>query len=428
MPLSNAEKNANALELTLIHSSLVSIHQHPGASQEIQIIINAIANFVDEEDISINAVPATNERLINIVETTLREIPAKRQQFLMQQLRAWSPEYKELSKRLSVTNRATHAEQPRGIIRSLQIGKMADRVWGEDIDTRIALKSVIKYPEENFEDGIHILPPVSLVAGANATDQEVKEPHLFYENSIRTVVENNNNKDKNLTLLTQVNCGDNHWELAITTLQQGNVTSSTLWDSMASVNKTALNNMQTAINRLIKPENTSPIKVAAQAVGIQKNGMSCWDYTLQKSLQIKYENDDSIDPALNRIRDTRNSSQALREACTDVIIQNHTTLHDEKEELNTIDTTDEKSRDTTLFGLLAKDKLLQVKFDGLMASKLHALYLTATNKDLDSLLVTQARKFAFEKLSSSFGLFKPKSPGALQDSSEEEVKCNKLKN
>lgn len=311
--------------------------------------------------------------------------------------------------------------QPRNLKRTLvETGEAPARVWGDDLDIRALLGSEITDPELIHHDGTYILPPVSVVAGDYASEQERDNPHTFLQNHLQAVCENN--PDKSIAVLVPVNCGQLHWMLFKAEIENGKVEHARLIDSMSGASSVALHNVVKATKAL------GCDRVRSVARNVQTNGYSCMDYTVQKALQEKYAAvTDVPDVGLQAIHAAENAKD-LRAAVVDTIIQHNEVLArneklvtDDVKRVFTQDVQPEQLENVlqaaltcpagkTISHIIAENsRNWQIRFDEALAKTLDALYKDVANKcKADKDLFAEARVVAYQQTRDNFSLFASK--------------------
>lgn len=388
-------------------------------NEKLDDLFRTIENTLKDNKIVLE-LDVLNERLQKIVTEAMYE---EQQDTFLQDLAEWVNDYIEQEKKDKQRSLTIHAGQARGIYRSLKdFGHVDEKVWGEDLDILHVLKGVIiiSPASQDIQDkGAYILPPISLDEGPDLFISKVNE----YCNA---------HPNKSMTLLFSVSAGS-HWRLARVDITQGEVTGALLWDSLANKrlkNTTAFKTMQAAVSTLSR----NNVAVQAQAVGIQHNGHSCMDYTVQKALQLKFKENDRLPAGLLRIRQADPKKPiALRKAIidhikfgspelTDVQVavtgQKNTLLNIVKqtgvEPGRPVPVNKKAALESALFKALADvnnvanidNKELQKNFDELMARALDGLYQT-NHQGSEKELFDLAREHAFQQLLQKFGLFPP---------------------
>ncbi|EKD71135.1 MAG: hypothetical protein ACD_46C00264G0001 [uncultured bacterium] len=409
MSLSAEQKRRNDEELYLLEIELLALYKgEQYVQRQINKILPDIKAFLDEQEIIVS-IDAGKKTLMQLIE---KQIFLQEDQLLFQEkLLTWAQEYKELEKQSTVEMRQLARQESRGIIQNLMEGRSVDEIWGTDHDLRIVLQNEIRNPSEVKKSGTHILSPVSIVAGIHASEEERQQPQTYLKNVITDAIKSAPNA--NLNLLVPVNSGQHHWMLVEAKIEKGEVKQATLIDSShnAALQDTpAFKNVEKAIIEI-----TPTAKVNATATGVQNNGSSCMDYTIQAALQIKYPKEKIIDAGLTSIRDAKNAEE-LRVAVTDKLIENVPQITEQKKKIEEpakeifANPPTPENLEKELFQKLAADEKardLQVKFDALMAEKLDLLFIANLDnpKINEKNLVDEARKAAFEEMRRTFSFF-----------------------
>jgi hypothetical protein len=180
--------------------------------------------------------------------------------------------------------------------------------WGTDLDIQnyfrgqLANSEVLKQDarEDASSARTYIFPPVSLTENAGFTFASA------LSDAINAVKENQLQGAVSLRFL--VNDGDEHWLVAEIEMHGGEVIAANLWNSLsgdvnAAKQKIPFQNFSTAVQQ------HSRVIPNLELAGIQHNGYSCMDYSLQK-----------IDPKLAGITD----AAELRFKVIKQIVANHT--------------------------------------------------------------------------------------------------------
>lgn len=408
MTLSIAQQNYNREQLQLIKALILSLQPYHDKGEQLQHIEELILRALDHHEILLGLAEG-DQRLQNLLQDALRD-----SQNLEQKLERWALHYKKLEKKASKELRRLSNKQAHGIARSLMTTGVASYVWGNDYDLRILFKDIMTDSHDITESGTYILPPISLVAAAHASQAE-QSP--FLKESIEPALKAS--KNKNITLLIPVNCRQSHWCLAEIKMNDGSLQSATLWDSVANPNlkeTQAFQNMQKMVSQ-INPK----AHCDAKTTGKQTDGFSCMDCTAQKAL-VLFSETKYLDQGSIAVRDAADS-KTRREAVITKIIENHPQLKAKQEcarrdetnevfknpkltpevEEELLTTLENKANavDTEKF---AKIRKLQIEFDAILAETLSALYQSKPNED-EEVLLKIARKEAFHSIKNNFGFF-----------------------
>lgn len=358
----------NQRELGYIAEYLLERVQSEESQKSVPDVIEFVSDFLKGNKIALDV----DDHTLELKELLFRLISKNKMTQLFEVLKKWAAGYEaaaKLAEKQAEENKRIFAAQPHGIYRGLiEKQKIGYTVWGEDLDILVLLKGIVTMgPKDISEDGIYILPPVS-IEGLKDKLKEVRDAH----------------SDKALTLLVPVNRGQNHWQLAIADAKNGKVTGLTIWDSIKE--------------------------------GVQKNGYSCMDFSVRQALTIKFANK-APTPDLQAIIDAKDAQQ-LREAVVNRILHVHSKMKDDADlhqsvreqvaqrpQVEKIQAIDINNEDQLHVELL-KNRNMQEEFDGLMAIELDKLYKDNQDEDEDEEdLIKIARKLAYQIFLTKFGMF-----------------------
>ena len=357
------------------------------------IILNEFENMVSE--------------LLRLLQKEVLEEKEDQHRFNLA-LGSWISQVKhkqQLDKEFTQSLTSSHA---RGIRATLCDGESAEKVWGNDDDIRVILRSVITHPDHVKESGCYILPPVMIVSGGLSAEQEQKTPHIFLENHFKDVVANKPKGD--VILLAPVNSGQNHWMLVEAHVSNGELKSAVLRDSMKGSNNVvektdAFKNMSIAAKNV-----NASVKVSGVSDNKQSNGHSCMDYTIQTALQISLKNGADLDENQIKITQADSEKKLREEIVRNIILSDVKLAVKEKSVSDDVEALfkQEKANEEQIAKVLSKPKAVEVQkqFDELMASELDRLFKDPKNDFVsEKKLRDKARQFAFDTL--KFKLFPP---------------------
>lgn len=257
-------------------------------------------------------------------------------------------------------------------------GQVSHANWGTDRDVIYALGHLItRDPSRNITAaGSYILSPVSLTNSIDPIRDHLQE-------SLRAVTDLSIND--HVSVYVPVNCGNNHWCLAKFEIENQTLVSATLWDSLsgdksASESTLAYKNLQTVVH-----ETAATVTVSSELTGIQKNGYSCMDYSIQEALSAAGHVDHPIVKATNAadlrlavVKEIAHHHPVLNEAgiadsltLEDVGEVSSSSTHQPKKKIAIPEVT---ADDTAFVAETLKDKKKQIKFDEVFSRELNALY------------------------------------------------------
>lgn len=397
------------LFLTTVVKDMVS--GDPQALQRANKLIDALVDFMQREKLTLQYASDNqhNQRLLDLLITAAVEDAIQLEQF-NESLAKWASDYRVFLANDTAAVRAKHAAQPPGILRTLLSGKPANNIFGDDYDARLVLKEVLIRNAAEVQPGrFNVLAPISLDTPGQLRD--VMADIL------------KGNEDKSFGLLLLANCGQSHWRVVMTEVQDGKVKNALLWDPMSGsasqLRKTKYyENLQLAINQINEDESVEP---RVSMAGLQRNGHSCMDRGVQKILQLA--------AVANDITAVQ-SDDDLREAIEAAVCVNHAELLaeseesqedesdsesvasvEEVEEVNPLAALDSASDDfeDQLHDLLAKREqhAEQIQFDEDMAKKLQAELDKLTEHDskaAENPLFDGARVYAYNEMLARFGV------------------------
>lgn len=418
MRLSESENNLNGRELAEIKQAILTETSVANTSAQQETLVDLLAvtqRMFGHKGLLLSDLG--KQSLAFLLHDAIKDNLSKKQ--YKKQLQQWVEiTYPALLKQAEDEQQILYAQQPLNLTRTLVERGQADaRAWGDDADIRTVLGSEIVHPEAVTKAGTYILPPVSVVAGNDASEQEIKSPHTFLQNHLETVCQRN--PESAIRVLVPVNCGQMHWMLFQADLKNGKVESAQLSDSMSGASQDALSNVAKAVKEF------GCNKVESIARKVQSNGYSCMDYTVQKALQEKYASVDNVQDAGLKEIYAAESAEDLRSAVVDTIIRHDIRLANNetlvasgaknafsrdvkpdqlKEVLNAALTC---PADKTISKMIVDNtKKLQINFDEVLAKKLDALYKDVANESKsDEVLFDQARVVAYQETRRKFGLF-----------------------
>lgn len=437
MPISESQINENARVVDQI-AGLLAIVNNQRDNAKLQQLAQQVKQSLTAANLFIDLDSKAKE-LEALIQAGLKS--AQFEQDLQHWIADYLAHYEELGAEATKKNRELFANQPLGITHYLlHWGMVVPEVWGDSNDIRVVLKNVMTEPEDINAAGTYILPPIAIVPGPHATQAEKNNPHQALQDYIETVKQRNPFRD--ITLVMQVNSSDGHWLAARIDLSSNKIQRAELWDSMSTTSVAmretpAYANMQKAV------QNISPgVMVNAVAAGVQKDGSTCMQRSLQRVLQVKYSGNAAIDPQLKEIRDAERVDQ-LRDAVVKKIVANVPAIQVKKaaqpisqakqvfqEELVA---KNEKLENKVFHSLanvgqaqgaeLKELKDYQIHFDEIMAHRLSELYCDpAQRKKPEEQLLQYAWSYAYKTMQYNLGLFK--TPPAEQKNEPRGVKCN----
>lgn len=301
--------------------------------------------------------------------------------------------------------RTLHASRSTGMAADLLTqGFVPDEKWGTDLDIRHCLGKDLTDPKNIQKPGAYILFPVSLTESPEAFRYIVAE-------ALKAIAKNNITGEVKLQI--PVNFGDSHWRLAEVVINNKNITSALLWDSMGGDPKLfklslPFANFNSAIQTFAKKK--KKINTNVVLADIQHNWFSCMDYVVRKAF---------INAGIrNEITEAKND-KALRFAIVKQIATNHPNLGEEVvkrlekrnggqeskkapakqyqdidvKENPVVQLLDKVSDKNTKEDIKVADKEQQITFDSVFALHLQDLYDQHKNsQNLDErLLVKEAR-------------------------------------
>ncbi|OGT46597.1 MAG: hypothetical protein A3E83_07300 [Gammaproteobacteria bacterium RIFCSPHIGHO2_12_FULL_41_20] len=155
--------------------------------------------------------------------------------------------------------------------------------WGTDVDVVGCLGSDLASPANIQVPGVYILSPMKIEGYTYGAAEEELEKYNFQQ-SLETA---RGIRGGAVTLCIPVSCANRHWRLAEVTVYEGQVTQARLWDSLQGTSGSqdvATRNL----SKFITEKTGTATTVTVRYAGVQRNGFSCMDFSLQRAYQVKY--------------------------------------------------------------------------------------------------------------------------------------------
>jgi hypothetical protein len=415
MPLSTAEMRHNQEELDYIQQLLLSLDSSATAKQRLLYRFQSVREFLEEHHVLLG-IPAGSISLQAILSEQIKRFNGDSFNAAME---AWLVQYRRFEQEATKQLQAQASRAAYGIANAICRGEEARQVWGTDYDIRLVLKGSITDPSAVTQPGRYILPPVSIVASSDASAEEKRAPHAFLASHIQTVC--NQAIPGSVTLLVPVNAGQSHWMGCEVKVSEGKVVEAILRDSLKNPllkESAAYKNLRAAVNHV-----NHGAHIMAFASGIQRDGYSCMDETVDFVLREKFPTTAQIPVELAAIRDASSAEKRRLEIMTRITTQLTPQLAPRVDAEQAVKAVFSSSVDLPAFEkhfeavnaalVVPAAKKTQEQFDAIMAAKLEKLFIKQPQAT-DAALFNEARFYAYKKIQKQFGFFKPRSLSASE--------------
>lgn len=365
---SDTHERINSEELDAIRALIKSSggYNDPISSKKLDNLIDAARTKLANDKIFINQIAAGKELLREIILNALNYDDLSAAKY-HRALNAWAEQCQKLGVLASVQQRELHDNASHDIAWAIRNGVDPSTIWQSEDDIKLCLRGLglITDSKEIKDGSTSILLPVG--------SGELRGKLQDVLNVLNSLPEGKGT----IKLAVPVNCGKNendkgtHWRLAKIEIQQKQVTSAVLCDSMNSTHdsqhKAAVQN---AINEVFKGSN---VEVTSTVTKTQKNSSSCGDYLVQEALEY-LDKDNHSDPSVQAILQAKDDA-SLRKAIIARIL------------LGIVERATSKS-------VSIEDQAVQIWFDRIMAEKISELQSTTDEEKLEGAAKKEALEFA----------------------------------
>lgn len=430
----NASKIDELFQLAIVNLPKGSA---PSTSTQISRTKHFLSQFVQKNGISLGTNNLDDAEEMELLQIIIQALQRKEKDFereLETALLNWMKTLKH-----AVSGQGAHVEQhlqqSSGMAADLiDNGMVHLATWGTDLDVKHCLGRDLTDPRKITNPGTYILTPVSLTQWFDSSSPIVASQNLLREvfNSIKA-----NNITGRVLVDIPVNCGDSHWRLAKYEINHQQLTSAVLWDSLSGNSTqikatTAFKNFTTIVESF-----SSQVTPQLFLAGIQQNGHSCMDYTLQQAyrdagkINEMTQATDSSALRLAIVKQIANNHPAIdKEAVAHLQIngneivpfgmsgQQHVIALDPGAEKTVNDFLDKFTSKEKSKTLSQEDKEWQITFDAVFSEHLQHLYdKNSTTNIKESDLVLEAKRKAIQEI----GFFPPSAKKRETDLQNEET-------